>query len=327
MDIRWGIIGCGNVTEIKSGPAFNKVNGSTLVAIMRRNEDLARDYAARHNVPSWYTDADELIGDPAVNAVYIATPPSTHADYAVKAMNAGKIVYVEKPMAADYSECMRMIEESEKTGAPLFVAYYRRHLPYFIKVKELLSCGVLGRLLYGEINFHSAPRPEDFNPDTLPWRVKPEISGGGYFYDMACHQLDLMDWFFGEATEVHGSSYNRRNLYKAEDTVFARLLYKSGVPVNAQWCFAAGNNEHADTIIIHGEKGSLEFSTFDFTPIKVSTISGIEAYLPENPENIQYWCIRSMVEKLINGSKEIGNGREAARANWIMDKILGKIQS
>jgi hypothetical protein len=97
--------------------------------------------------------------------------------------------------------------------------------------------------------------------------------------------------------------------------------------VNAQWCFAAGNNEHADTISIHGEKGSLEFSTFDFTPIKVSTINGIEEYLPENPENIQYWFIRSMVETLTNGSMEMGNGREAARANWIMDKILGKIQS
>ncbi|MCX6333190.1 MAG: Gfo/Idh/MocA family oxidoreductase, partial [Bacteroidia bacterium] len=81
--INWGIIGCGNVTEVKSGPAFNKVNNSRLIAVMRRDAVLAEDYASRHNVPKFYTDASKLINDPEINAVYIATPPSSHAEYAL----------------------------------------------------------------------------------------------------------------------------------------------------------------------------------------------------------------------------------------------------
>ena len=98
--LRWGFIGCGEVTEKKSGPAFSEIEGSSVVAVMSRQERKARSYAERHGIPKWYTDAQELIDDPDVNAVYIATPPSSHATFAIMAMKAGKPVYVEKPLAA-----------------------------------------------------------------------------------------------------------------------------------------------------------------------------------------------------------------------------------
>jgi predicted dehydrogenase len=134
QQINWGIIGCGNVTELKSGPAFGKVAGSKVMAVMRRDPDKARDYAIRHSIPNWYDNADDLINNPQINAVYIATPPSSHPVYAIRAMENGKSVYVEKPMAACYDDCMRMHEVSLRTGMPLFVAYYRRFLPYFINL-------------------------------------------------------------------------------------------------------------------------------------------------------------------------------------------------
>ena len=105
-EIAWGIIGVGDVCEIKSGPAFNSIEGSKLVAVMRRNAALAQDYAQRHSVPKWYDDADALINDPEINAIYIATPPDTHQFYTLKAAKAHKIVYVEKPMARNYKECL-----------------------------------------------------------------------------------------------------------------------------------------------------------------------------------------------------------------------------
>ncbi len=323
--INWGIIGCGNVTEKKSGPAFNKVAGSKLVAVMRRDAAKAEDYARRHNVPVWTTNANDIITNPDVNAVYIATPPGSHGDYAVRALEAGKPVYVEKPMAADYTECIRMKKSADKAGLPLYVAYYRRFLPYFKKVGEILSSGLLGRIIYVKIDFHISPRKEDFNPESLPWRVKPEIAGAGYFYDLACHQLDLMEWYFGNPVHVEGAKYNRRELYSAEDLVFGHVGYESGVPLEASWCFAAGNSEHRDNIYIHGEKGTLEFSTFDFTPIKLYTESLKEEYKPDNPENIQYWFIKNMVEELQAAANYKGNAETAVRTNWVMDKILGKI--
>jgi predicted dehydrogenase len=326
LEVNWGIIGCGNVTELKSGPAFNKVKGSQVLAVMRRDGLKAKDYATRHNIPLWYTNADELINNQDINAIYIATPPSSHAEYAIKSMEKGKAVYVEKPMAADYLECVKMQDTSKITGQPIHIAYYRRFLPYFIKIKEILSCGLLGKVLYVKIDFHIPPRSEDYHPESLPWRVIPEIAGAGYFYDLACHQFDLLEWFFGKPVEVSGDCYNRRNLYQAEDVVFARIVYESGIPVQGQWCFAAGIDEHTDSIKIFGTLGSVEFSTFDFTPIKLITSSGSEEFMPPNPENIQYWFIRNMVEDL-RLDQVNGNGESAIRTNWLMDKILGKIKS
>ena len=108
-EVRWGIIGCGDVTEVKSGPGFQKAKNSSLVAVMRRNTDLARDYASRHQVPKWYANADDLINDDKFDIVYIATPPAFHKDYTLKVSLAKKYVYVEKPMAVDFAECQEMI--------------------------------------------------------------------------------------------------------------------------------------------------------------------------------------------------------------------------
>src|SRR6266508_4340624 len=122
--VKWGIIGCGDVTEVKSGPAFNKVSNSELVAVMRRDGEKAKDYALRHNVSKWYTDAEKLINDADVNAIYIATPPSSHEEYAMKAFMAGKPVYVEKPMALDAPSANRMAKAAKEKKYKLVVAHY-----------------------------------------------------------------------------------------------------------------------------------------------------------------------------------------------------------
>lgn len=180
--VRWGIIGVGDVTEKKSGPAFYKTVHSELKAVMRRNAEKAAGYASRHNVSKWYTDATSLINDEEVDAVYIATPPDSHARYAIETMKAGKPVYVEKPMARNYGECLEMLKVSEETGIPLWVAYYRRTLPAFLKVKELIETGAIGKPLVVNIRLHKA-RPERFQkPEEMHWHVFPEISGGGYFF-------------------------------------------------------------------------------------------------------------------------------------------------
>ena len=326
-EVHWGIIGCGDVTERKSGPAFNKVDGSSLVAVMRRDAGKAKDYAARHSVPKWYADAGELIRDPGVNAVYIATPPSSHAEYAIRAMEAGKAVYLEKPMASNWQDCVRMNEVSRRTGIPLYVAYYRRALPYFSQVRELIQSAILGDLLYAQLVLHVPPRKEDLDPAHLPWRLDADIAGGGYFYDMACHQLDLMVWFFGKARAILGRSFNRAGLYDVEDVVFASFEFESGMAVTGSWCFVAQESQSTDTIRIYGSKGLLECSTFRFTPILVDTAEGRSTWLPPNPENIQFCFIRDMVEELRGLRPHHCNGEEAALTNCMMDRILGKIRN
>ncbi len=321
--INWGIIGCGHVTEKKSGPAFNKVPGSRLVAVMRRDAAKAEDYARRHGVPRWYDDAGRLIRDPEVNAVYVATPPSSHAAYTIAAMRAGKAVYVEKPMARTWAECREMIRVSEETGMPLFVAYYRRRLPAFMKVKEWLDAGRIGEPRLAELRLILPPRPEDLDRGHPPWRVIPEIAGGGYFYDLASHQFDILDHFFGPVRETRAIVTNMAGLYRAEDTVSASFTFENGVVGQGLWHFAAAPVDRQDTITLYGSRGSIHLSTFEVIPVRLVTDAGTEEYRYTNPENIQYNLIRSIVDELLGrGDRCPSTGVTAARTNKVLETIV-----
>ena len=323
-EIKWGFIGCGEVTEKKSGPAFNMIPGSSVVAVMSRTTERAQSYALRHNIKKWYTDASELINDPEVNAVYVATPPSSHPSYAIMAMYAGKPVYVEKPLAASYDDCARINRVSKETGVPCFVAYYRRELPYFKKVKEILGSGVIGEVQNVQIRYSSPPRKEDFNRKHLPWRVIPEIAGGGYFYDLAPHQLDLLQEMFGVIVEANGICANRANLYKVEDSVSACFRFESGLPGSGSWCFVAHESAKEDRIEVIGDKGQVSFSVFNYDPIYLHTLDGTEAITVPNPPYVQYPLIKSVIEHLQGIGVCTCTSVSATPVNWVMDRILGK---
>lgn len=321
--IQWGFIGCGIVTEKKSGPAFNKIEGSKVVCVMRRNAEKAKEYALRHHIDRWTTNAQELIDNPDVQAIYVATPPSTHAEYAIAAMRAGKPVYVEKPMATTYKECEEMMRVSEETGVPCFVAYYRRTLPYFKRVKQLIDEGRLGQISTVQIQFAIPPYAADYQPESLPWRVNKETAGGGYFYDLASHQLDLLDFLLGPISVAHGHTANAGKLYEVEDSVSATFQFQSGVTGSGSWSFVAPPNTRTDTIELVGTKGKLTFSTFMFTDIVLQSSTCKMIYNEENPDNIQFYLIQSMVDYLNQEGGEVAStAHSAARTNWVMEQIV-----
>lgn len=261
-EIRWGIIGCGDVTEVKSGPAFNKVNNSALVAVMRRDSVKAEDYAARHGVPKWYADADLLINDPEVNAIYIATPPLQHEDYTIKALAAGKPVYVEKPMALNAAAAERMKDASEKYGVRLCIAHYRRAQPMFMKIKELLDEAIIGDVRFVQLQMLQPKASDVIATSETAWRLNPAISGGGLFHDLAPHQLDLMVYFFGEPKSSAGLSLNQRGQGNADDMVVGHALFAKGVVFNGTWCFTVAPSNKTDLFEIVGAKGKIAFQVF-----------------------------------------------------------------
>jgi predicted dehydrogenase len=315
--IRWGMIGAGDVTEVKSGPAFQKARNSALVAVMRRNGALAQDYAQRHNVPRWYDDADALIHDPEVDAVYIATPPNAHKHYTLLAAQAGKPVYVEKPMAMNAAECQAMIAASEQAGVPLWVAYYRRALDRFLKVKHLLDDGAIGTvrsvttLLY---------RPAATSADALPWRVLPEIAGGGHFVDVGSHMLDLLDFFISPIRSVSGFAVNQSQQYPAEDHVVASYLFENGVVGVGTWCFNSFQN--LDQIEIIGDKGKITFSVFDAQPVRLTTTTDHQTFDIAYPPNIHLSLIQTIVDELNGEGHCPSTGHSGARTSHIMDQLL-----
>lgn len=323
--INWGFIGCGEVTEKKSGPAFNEVKGSQVVAVMSRSENKARSYAERHHVRKWYTDASELIEDPDVNAVYIATPPSSHATFAIMAMHAGKPCYIEKPLAASYNDCIRINRISEQTGVPCFVAYYRRYLPYFQKVKEIIESGTIGNVVNVQVRFSVPPRDLDFQSGKeMPWRLQPDIAGGGYFYDLAPHQIDLLQNLFGVITRAHGYPANRAHLYQAEDTLSACFFFESGIPGSGSWCFVGHESAKEDCIEVIGEKGSLSFSVFTYQPIEVITSEGKNLITVPNPPYVQLPLIKSVIQHLQGIGKCDCTSVSATAVNWVLDRVLWK---
>ena len=323
--IKWGIIGCGNVTEVKSGPAFNKVPNSQLVAVMRRDAAKAKDYASRHGVPKWYDNVDDLINDPEINAIYIATPPDVHEEYTLKAMKAGKPVYVEKPMARNAAECDRMNEASETTGVPLFVAYYRRSLDYFKKVKQLIDDKVIGDVRYVNICLQWQPYDEEVGDNAKPrWRVDPEISGGGHFHDLASHQFDFLEYVFGPVKSASGISRNQARLYKADDITVANFEFESGILGNGTWCYTVNKAQREDLAQIVGSKGRITFSFFEKFDIIVETEEGREVFNIPYPAHVQQQLIEQIVNELRGEGTSPSTGVSGAKANRIMDWITAK---
>jgi len=319
--INWGIIGCGNVTEVKSGPAFNKVANSRLVAVMRRNAELAEDYARRHNIPRFYTNAEDLINDSEINAVYIATPPLNHAEYALKTLKAGKPVYIEKPMALNYAECVMINDAAKKCNLPVFVAYYRRTLPGFLKIKNLIEAGEIGKprfVLFQIFNYPS----EDEKAGRFPWRVIPEISGAGHFFDLASHQLDYLDFLFGPVRKVSSVVVNQAKNYRAEDFVSAGFLFDDNIAATGIWSFSVSPEGNRDYFEVVGEKGIIKTSTFTYEPIVLINGNGRREFINERPENIQFYLIEQIVKALSGKGEVVSTGISAARTSRVMDEVV-----
>ncbi|MEM7128423.1 MAG: Gfo/Idh/MocA family oxidoreductase [Chloroflexota bacterium] len=316
--VRWGIIGVGDVTEVKSGPGFQKAQNSELVAVMRRNGELAQDYAQRHNVPRWYDDADALINDPEVDAVYIATPPHVHKEYALRAAAAGKPVYSEKPMALTLAECQEMIAVCEEAEVPLWVAYYRRSLAKYIKVKELLDAGAIGEISVAVTQLHVLPT--NVSADAVPWRFRPEIGGGGRFADMGSHTLDILDYFLGPIFNVAGNAINTNPVYPAEDNVTATYQFQNGAVGSGVWSFTSP--VQLDETILYGSKGTIRFSSFDDTPMTMIRGEKAESFDLPFPQHVQQPFIQTIVDELTGRGTCPSHGKSAARTTAVIDQIL-----
>jgi predicted dehydrogenase len=304
---------------------------------MRRNAALAEDYARRHEVPKWYADADALINDPEVDAVYIATPPGSHLEYALRVAAAGKPAHVEKPMARNTTECDQMVTAFANARLPLFVAYYRRAQPRFLKVKSLLDEGALGQVT--NIAYHfteprhaaaAAALTQVHAPATaahtgaLPWRLDAENAGGGFFLDLGSHTLDLMDFFFGALENVSGHAANFASSYEVEDALAMSFCTPVGIPGTASWNFAGvTQDDKEDFFQFTGTKGRLTFSTFGNEPLRLLTANGAVQEFPFTPpQHVAQPLIQTVVDELRGGGKCSSTGVTAQRTSHVMDTVL-----
>jgi predicted dehydrogenase len=317
--VRWGIVGCGDVTEVKSGPGFQKAAGSALVAVMRRDGEKARDYAHRHGVPRAYDRIDDLIGDPEVDAVYVATPPSSHRDIALRVAEAGKPCLVEKPMALNHAECLLMIDTFKERQLPLWVAYYRRALPRFLLVRDLLAAGTIGSVT--SVHVHVAARLVT-GERTSMWRLDPAIAGAGLLFDLASHCVDLLDFLVAPVADVSGFSVNTGGTYTAEDVTAAAFRFTSGIVGTGTWNFNASAS--ADVLTLTGSAGEIQTPIFSDTDVTVVEHGERRVYSAANPPHVHQPLIQTIVDELGGRGRCPSTGESGARTSWVLDRCVAR---
>lgn len=317
--VRWGIIGCGAVTEVKSGPAYQGTPGFEIRAVMRRDPQKAADYALRHGIPKFYTDADALITDKEIDAVYIATPPDSHLYYALKVAEAGKPCCIEKPLAPNYTQSLAIYNAFKEKGIPLFTAYYRRSLPRFLKVKEWIVTGKIGKVRHIRWHLRKPPSQLDLS-GAYNWRTDVEIAPGGYFDDLACHGLDLFVYFLGEIEMASGVSVNQQGLYTTKDAIAGCWRHKNGVTGEGSWNF--GCSDRKDKVEILGSEGHIQFSVFNDEDIVLWRDGELTRLFIENPKHIQKPHVENIRAHLFENQQHPSTGETAAHTNWVMDRIL-----
>jgi len=257
MIVKWGVIGCGAVADYKGGPALYNVKGSELVAVMGRDVNKAKAFAERHGAKRYYGTVEGLLRDEDVNAVYVATPPSTHCQYTIQAAEAGKHVLCEKPMAVNLTECRKMIDVCKKHNVKLMVAYYRRGYPNVQKIKQLIEQGYIGEVVLARVSSTGYYNPEN-TEDPTNWRTNPQIAGGGVLMDIGCHYIDLLIYLLGEITDIKALIETIHCRYAVEDSAELILKFKRGPHgiANFNW------NVGIDTMDfgIYGTQGKISFN-------------------------------------------------------------------
>lgn len=316
--IRWGIIGVGDVCEIKSGPAFYKAPNSQLLAVMRRDSEKAKDFALRHQVPLYYSDANALLANPDIDAVYIATPPASHKDYALAALAAGKQVYIEKPVTLNAAECDDILHAEQEANTKICAAHYRRYVPSFVKFAELLNAGAIGQPLLATIDMLQPAASNIIANSDENWRLNPALSGGGLFHDLAPHQLDLLLQWFGPLAEAQGIALNQRKFSNADDCVLGNAAFSSGVVFQGRWHFAVNAQHTRDTCEVIGTEGKLSINFFGQQIIRLENADGVQEFNIPNPTHIQQPMIEQ-VNTYFRGERE--NPCSIQEAKAVMELI------
>jgi len=317
---RWGMIGCGSVTESKSAPAYQKVDGFELVAVMCRHLEKAKDYADRHNIPKYYSNALELINDSDVDAVYIATPPDSHLEYALMVADAGKICCIEKPMAVCYDEAAKILHSFASRNLKLFIAYYRRCLPRFLQVKQWLEDEKIGDVRHVSWSFCKPASDQDLSK-VYNWRTDSIIAPGGYFDDLASHGLDLITFLLGDIQKVTGFGENQGGFYTSKDAIVASWVHQSGITGSGFWNF--GCEKAKDKLEIFGDSGTIYLSVFGDEACGLES-SGLneEVYL-ENPVPVQGPFVQMIADDLYGRTVHVSSGDSGCHTSWVMSEILG----
>jgi len=308
MSVKWLVVGIGDITRKRVIPAILAEERSVLQGVATRDANKAEAYPG---VKAWATVEEALAGDAEIDAVYVASPVFLHAAQTIACLRAGKHVLCEKPVAMNFAEAQSMVDEAERAGKRLGVAYYRRAYPKLQRAKELIAAGAIGKPLFVEGIYHGWLESEE-----RAWLRDPAIAGGGPLYDVASHRIDACNFLFGKPERAVGLRSNALHELKVEDSATVVIGYAGGVHgvVDARW------NSHVarDEFRVVGTDGAMEL-----TPLNGPTLrwSGGEEELPVEA-NVHLPAVRNFVAAVLEGDALMCPGDEAVWTDWVTEQVM-----
>jgi len=316
MSFRWGLIGYGDLAEKRVAVALQQ--SGELRAVWGRNPARTADFATRHGIGLACKTLNELLSE-ELDAVYVCTPPASHADYAVAAAERGRHVLVEKPMASTVEDCERMIQAAEGASVRLGVAYYRRAFPKMIRIRELIREGVLGTPVWVNIASHSWFSPAEDDPKH--WRVEKTASGGaGALADIGVHRLDLLEYWLPGSTLVSAQFSNLVHNFEVEDGSALLLKLPNGAPVQAY--FSWNSKTWIDRLEIAGSEGKIIAEPLDGPNLTVIRGRDREELSLPPPENAHLPLIEEFVSACRDGRPPLCDGATGMRTTSLLRQAI-----
>lgn len=304
--MNWILIGIGDIAKRRVIPAIQSESRSQLYGLVTRDPAKAAQYGVR----AW-SSLDEALADPAIDAVYVATPVSLHAPQTIQSLRAGKHVLCEKPMAMNEAEAQEMVRVAEECKRIFGVAYYRRAYPKVRRAKELLAAGAIGQPVLAELTCHEW-RGEDAR--YRGWLLDPALAGGGPLYDIASHRIDVLNYLFGQPQRATGFLSNAVHHYAVEDNATIMIDYAGGVRgiVDVRW----HSKIKRDECRIRGTEGEMQLSPLNGQDL---IYPGGHEHLPVH-ENVHLPMIENFMDAVEGKAQLLASGAEAYWTDWITSK-------
>jgi predicted dehydrogenase len=307
MALKWLVIGIGDITRKRVIPAILQEPRSELYGLLTRDPRKAEAYPG---VRVW-TAIDEALRDPAVDAVYVASPVALHFPQTVASLRAGKHVLCEKPVGMDYAQAEAMVAAARASGRLLGAAYYRRMFPKLARARQLIAAGAIGQPVLAEANYHSwLPSQE------RAWLWDPAMAGGGPLYDVASHRIDTLNLFFGRPARATGLLSNAVHHLAVEDSATVLLDYPGGVRgiVDVRW----NSRIERDQFRIVGTDGELNL---DQPGGPLLRYGGCEESWPAHA-NFHYPAVENFVSAVLDGAPLMCPGEEAIWTDWVTEQVM-----
>jgi predicted dehydrogenase len=309
--LNWLVIGVGDITRKRVLPAVLAQPRSRLYALLTRDPRKAAAYPGA----LVYTDLSDALRDPAIDAVYVASPVALHAGHTIASLRAGKHVLCEKPVALDFAQAESMAEAERQSGRLLGIAYYRRLYPKLLRARQLISEGAIGQPVLVEANYHGWLE----SPDRA-WLKDPAIAGGGPLYDVGSHRIDACNFLFGRPLRATGLLSNAVHQLAVEDSATALVEYAGGIHavIDVRW----NSRMPRDQFLVIGSEGEISLDPLNGPTLRLLASDGslTEEQLPPHA-NVHYPAVENFVAAALDGAPLACPIDQAIWTDWVTEQV------